>query len=48
LIINGGDGLGPVKILRPDIGECPGQEVEVGELESRGRREEVEEFQRGN
>jgi hypothetical protein len=32
----GGEALGPVKVLCPSIGECQGQEVGVGELESGG------------
>ena len=39
----GGEALGPVKVLRPSIGEC--QEVGVGGLVSGGGHEGV---QRGN
>jgi hypothetical protein len=35
----GGEALVPVKVLCPSIGECKGQEVGVGGLESRGRGE---------
>jgi hypothetical protein len=28
----GGEALGPVKVLCPNIGECQGQEAEVGGL----------------
>jgi hypothetical protein len=35
----GGEALGLAKILCPSIGECLGQEMGVGELGSRGRRE---------
>jgi hypothetical protein len=35
----GGEALGPVKVLCPNIGECQGQEVVVGRLVSRGRRD---------
>jgi hypothetical protein len=44
----GGEALGPVKALSPSVGECQGQEVGVGGLVSRGRREEIEGFWRGN
>jgi hypothetical protein len=33
----GGEVLDPVKVLCPSIGECQGQEAEVGGLVSRGR-----------
>jgi hypothetical protein len=33
----GGEALGLVKILCPNIGECQGQEAGVGGLGSRGR-----------
>jgi hypothetical protein len=33
----GGEYLGPVKVLCPSIGECQGQEVQVGRLGSRGK-----------
>ena len=42
-----GEALGSVKVLCPSIGECQGQEVGVGGLVSRGRREGIEGFQRG-
>jgi hypothetical protein len=44
----GGETLGPVKVLCPSIGECQGQEEEVGELRSRGRGDKIGGFQRGN
>jgi hypothetical protein len=44
----GGEALGPVKVLCPSIGECLGQKTGVGELGSRGRRERIEKFWRGN
>ena len=44
----GGEALGPVKALCPSVGECQGQEVGVGGLVSRGRREGIGDFQRGN
>jgi hypothetical protein len=34
----GGEALGPVKVLCPNIRECLGQEVEMGGLGSRGSR----------
>jgi hypothetical protein len=33
----GGEALGLVKVLGPSIGKCPGQEVGVSGLGSRGR-----------
>ena len=33
----GGEALGPVKVLCPNIGECQGQEAGVGRLGSRVR-----------
>ena len=36
---HGGEALGPVKFLCPSIWECQGQEVGVGGLMSRGRKE---------
>jgi hypothetical protein len=33
----GEEALDPVKVLCPSIGECQGQEAEVGRLGSRGR-----------
>ena len=44
----GGEALGTVKLLCPSIGECQGQEEGVGGLGSRGVREGIEDFQRGN
>jgi hypothetical protein len=40
-----GEALGPVKALCPSVGECQGQEVGVGGLES--RREGKEDRRRG-
>jgi hypothetical protein len=40
----GEEALGLVKILCPNIGECQGQEVGVGGLGSRGRKEGIEDF----
>jgi hypothetical protein len=40
--------LGPVKALYPGIGECQGQEVEMGSLVIRGSGERTGGFQRGN
>jgi hypothetical protein len=37
----GGEALGPVKVLCPNIGECQGQEVGVSGLLSRGSGEEI-------
>jgi hypothetical protein len=42
----GGEALGPVKALCPSIGECQGQQVDVGKLVSRGRGEEIRDFRR--
>jgi hypothetical protein len=44
----GREALGPVKVLCPSIRECQGQEVGVGRLGSRGRREGIGDFQTGN
>jgi hypothetical protein len=44
----GGAALGPVKVLCPSIGEGQGQEGGVGGLVSRGSRERIGDFQRGN
>jgi hypothetical protein len=33
----GGEALGPVKDLCPNVGDCQGQEAGVGVLVSRGR-----------
>jgi hypothetical protein len=43
----GGEALGPVNVLCPSIGECQDQEVGVGGLVSRERREGIGDFQRG-
>jgi hypothetical protein len=43
----GEEDLGPVKVLCPSIGECQGQEVGMGGLGSRGRKEEIEDFSDG-
>jgi hypothetical protein len=40
--------FGPVKALCPSVGECQGQEAEVGELVSWGRGQEIGDFRRGN
>jgi hypothetical protein len=37
----GGEDLGPVKALCPSVGECQGQEAEVGGLVRRGRGEVI-------
>ena len=42
------EALGPVKVRCPSIGECQGQEVGVDEFVSRGRREGIRSFRRGN
>jgi hypothetical protein len=44
----GGEALGPVKALCPSVGECHGQEAEVGGLESRGSGEGIGGSWRGN
>ena len=44
----GGEALSPVKVLCPSVGECQGQEVGVGALESRGRGKGIADFRRGN
>jgi hypothetical protein len=44
----GGEALGPVKVLCPNIGECLDQEAGVGGLESMGRGKRIGDFQRGN
>ena len=43
-----GEALDPMKALYPSVGECQGQEAEVGGLGSKGRGEGIEEggFQR--
>ena len=43
-----GEALGPVKVLCPIIGECLGQEAEVGGLGSRVRGKRIGDFWRGN
>ena len=43
----GGEALGPVKALCPSVGECQGQEAEVGGLVSRGRGEGNKGFSEG-
>jgi hypothetical protein len=43
-----GEAFGLVQNLCPNIGECQGQEVEVGGLGSRGSREGIRDFQREN
>jgi hypothetical protein len=44
----GGEALGPVNVLCPSKGECLGQEAIMGGLVSRGKGEELDDFQRGN
>jgi hypothetical protein len=44
----GGEALGPVKVLCPCIGEYQGKEAGVDGLGSRGRREGIGGFWRGN
>jgi hypothetical protein len=44
----GVEALGPVKVLCPSIEKCHGQKAEVGALGSRGRGEEIGDFQRRN
>jgi hypothetical protein len=44
----GEEDLGLVKVLCPSIGECQGQEAGVGGLASRGKGEEIGNFQGGN
>jgi hypothetical protein len=44
----GEEALGPVKVLCPSIGECQGQDAEVGGLGSRGKGERIGDFRRGN
>jgi len=48
LVINGRRGYWSCEGPVPSIGECQGQEAGVGELGSKGRREEIGYFQRGN
>jgi hypothetical protein len=40
----GGEVFGLVKVLCPSTGECQGQEVGVGRLGSRARREGIGDF----
>ena len=42
------EALGPVKALCSSVGECQGQEVEVGGLLNSRSREGIAGFQRGN
>jgi hypothetical protein len=44
----GGEALGLVKILCPSVGECQGQEMGMGGLGHRRRREGIGDFQKGN
>jgi hypothetical protein len=44
----GREALGPVNVLCPSIGECQGQEAGVRGLVSRGQKEGIGGFQRGN
>jgi hypothetical protein len=44
----GGEALGPVNVLYPNIGECLDQESGVSELGSRGKGERIGDFWRGN
>jgi hypothetical protein len=43
-----GEALGPVKARCPSVGRSQGQEVGVRELVSRGRRDGIVDFWRGN
>jgi hypothetical protein len=43
-----GEALSPVKSLCPSIGECQGQEVEMGELVSMGWEKGIGGFRREN
>ena len=43
----GGEALGPVKVLSPDVGECQGQEAGVGWLGNRGRGKGIGRFSEG-
>jgi hypothetical protein len=43
-----GEALGPVMVLCPIIGDCQGQQEGVGGVVSRGRKEGVGGFWRGN
>ena len=42
----GREALGPVKALCPSVGECQGQEVGLGGLGSKGKREGIRVFGR--
>ena len=42
----GGEALGPEKAPWPNVGECEGQEVGVGGLVSRARRDGIGGFRR--
>ena len=44
----GGEAIGPVKVLCPNIGKCQGQEAGEGGLMSRKSGEWIGGFQRGN
>jgi hypothetical protein len=44
----GEEAFGRVKSLCPSVGECQGQKAGVGVLASRGRRERIGDFRRGN
>ena len=44
----GGEAFDPVKAQCPSVGECQDQEAGVGGLVSRGRGEEIGNFQKGN
>jgi hypothetical protein len=44
----GGEALGPVKAQYPSIGDCQDRELGVGGLVSKGRRNGIGCFQRGN
>jgi hypothetical protein len=44
----GGETLGPVTVLCPSVGECQGQETGAGKLVSRGSREGIAGFWRGD
>jgi hypothetical protein len=43
----GGEDFGLLKVLCPSIGKCQGQEAGMGGLGSRGRGDEIEDFQKG-
>jgi hypothetical protein len=44
----GGEALGPVKALRPSIGECQEQECKWVGWRAGGGGKEIGDFQRGN